>query len=131
MRFTDPRSFTGVVIPFVPLFHRDSFRIFRIGSHCASALGPLVMGFHAWIAFGFDSLMVQYMFSRILLGYIFYALGVVFYACRVPERWLPGRFDFIGASHQFWHLLVVAGSWALHSGLVNYMEVAKDALCPI
>jgi hypothetical protein len=30
-------------------------------------------------------------------------VGALVYAMRVPERWLPGRFDFLLSSHQIFH----------------------------
>ena len=41
---------------------------------------------------------------------LFYCLGPLVYATRIPERWLPGKFDFAGHSHQLFHILVVAGA---------------------
>lgn len=32
-----------------------------------------------------------------------YLLGAAIYAKRVPERWFPGRFDVLLASHQIFH----------------------------
>uniref|UniRef100_A0A1J3CQ61 Heptahelical transmembrane protein 3 n=1 Tax=Noccaea caerulescens TaxID=107243 RepID=A0A1J3CQ61_NOCCA len=51
----------------------------------------------------------------IALGYelataVSYALGVVFYVSRVPERWKPGAFDIAGHSHQIFHVFVVLGA---------------------
>ena len=37
--------------------------------------------------------------------------GLAAYALRIPERWFPRRFDLFGASHQLWHLGVLAGLW--------------------
>jgi adiponectin receptor len=44
---------------------------------------------------------------------------VVVYVTRVPERWMPGRFDLAGHSHQLFHVLVIAGAYAHYlAGLV-------------
>lgn len=39
----------------------------------------------------------------------FYAGGAFIYACQWPECKWPGRFDYIGQSHNLWHLCVLAG----------------------
>ncbi|KAK6538749.1 hypothetical protein TWF694_010322 [Orbilia ellipsospora] len=39
-----------------------------------------------------------------------YIVGALLYAARVPERWKPGKFDIIGASHQIFHILVLVGA---------------------
>lgn len=36
------------------------------------------------------------------------ALGFMFYASLIPERFYPGKFDMIGCSHQWWHILILA-----------------------
>ena len=39
-----------------------------------------------------------------------YVAGLVFYVLRVPERWSKtGKFDLLGASHQWFHVLVLLG----------------------
>lgn len=36
-----------------------------------------------------------------------YAAGFACYVRRWPQRWAPGRFDFLFHSHQWWHLFVL------------------------
>lgn len=40
---------------------------------------------------------------------------------QIPERWYPNRFDFVGASHQIFHCLVLV------AGLVHY----KALICAL
>jgi predicted membrane channel-forming protein YqfA (hemolysin III family) len=40
--------------------------------------------------------------------------GSMFFACRIPERWVPRLFDIVGQSHQIFHILVVLGVNAFH-----------------
>ncbi|GMN34900.1 hypothetical protein TIFTF001_004970 [Ficus carica] len=55
---------------------------------------------------------------EVLMG-VFYGLGALVYAARIPERWWPGKFDIAGHSHQLFHVLVVAGAYThYHVGLV-------------
>lgn len=44
------------------------------------------------------------------LGGAVYIGGAVLYMTRVPERCAPGKFDLCGASHQIFHLAVIAGA---------------------
>lgn len=37
--------------------------------------------------------------------------GAIIFACRIPERWYPGKFDIVGHSHQLWHAAVVLAAW--------------------
>ena len=43
------------------------------------------------------------------LNYISYALGVLMYAFKIPERWSPGRYDLIGNGHQWMHFFTSIG----------------------
>ena len=44
------------------------------------------------------------------LGGISYIIGAIFYILRFPEKQFPGRFDYFGASHQIFHVLVFFGA---------------------
>ena len=44
------------------------------------------------------------------LGGISYVIGALFYILRFPEKKFPGKFDFFGASHQIFHVLVFCGA---------------------
>lgn len=43
-------------------------------------------------------------------------------ASRVPEKWYPGRFDLIGASHQLFHIAVVLAVVAHYMGVLTAFE---------
>ena len=51
-----------------------------------------------------------------------YLVGAGFYVSRVPERWAPGRFDYIGNSHQIWHLAVTLGAFLQYYNAHHYLE---------
>ena len=54
-----------------------------------------------------------------------YAVGVVFYASKAPERILPGFFDLFFSSHQIWHVAVVAGALVHLFGCLEYARLAR------
>ncbi|CAM9948916.1 unnamed protein product [Lampetra fluviatilis] len=49
---------------------------------------------------------------------------------RVPERWLPGQFDYWFNSHQIMHVMVVLSILHLHWGVVPDLLRASDMTCP-
>jgi len=59
-----------------------------------------------------------------ILQGILYTLGGVIFASRIPERWHPGRYDYVGASHQIFHFCVLAAAAAQLKALL----VAFDSL---
>ena len=44
------------------------------------------------------------------LGGISYIIGALFYILRFPEKKFPGKFDYFGASHHIFHVLVFFGA---------------------
>ncbi|XP_011432355.3 progestin and adipoQ receptor family member 3 [Magallana gigas] len=51
---------------------------------------------------------VQLFIPKVMTIYCAGVLALVFYLSKFPERFLPGSFDYIGSSHQWWHIIVVA-----------------------
>ena len=56
----------------------------------------------------------------------FYGLGLVFFVTRFPERWAPGRFDLVGASHQLWHACVWAAGAAWAHGMLELADFRAE-----
>ncbi|XP_047957272.1 heptahelical transmembrane protein ADIPOR3-like isoform X2 [Salvia hispanica] len=56
---------------------------------------------------------------------LFFAMGfsgALVYAMRIPERWMPGKFDLAGHSHQLFHVLVVAGAYTHYRAGLVYLR---------
>nr|ABN04724.1 At4g38290 [Arabidopsis thaliana] len=51
-----------------------------------------------------------------------YLTGALVYATRIPERWMPGKFDIAGHSHQLFHVLVVAGAFTHYRAGLVYLK---------
>jgi adiponectin receptor len=45
---------------------------------------------------------------------------------RVPERWMPGRFDLVFSSHQIFHVAVVTGA-LVHLAAIMVLLEWRDA----
>nr|XP_020766077.1 progestin and adipoQ receptor family member 4 isoform X2 [Odocoileus virginianus texanus] len=56
-------------------------------------------------------------------------LGGLVNVARLPERWVPGRFDYWGNSHQIMHLLSVGSILQLHAGVVPDLLWAARHTC--
>jgi hypothetical protein len=52
-----------------------------------------------------------------ILHFITALCAVCFYVFHVPEALLPGKFDLIGQSHQFFHLFTFLCSWSQYVAL--------------
>ncbi|KAK2601709.1 hypothetical protein QQS21_004697 [Conoideocrella luteorostrata] len=81
-----------------------------------SAFIPIV---HAVLLFPYDQFQKQSGLNYYYLEGLFMLAGVIFLATKFPECWLPGTFDYIGASHQIFHCFVVLGTLSHIGGIMS------------
>lgn len=86
-----------------------------------SAVFPIL---HGWYLFGFAEINRKIGLSWMIAEGVAYIGGAVLYACRVPERWMPGTFDYLGASHQIFHVMVLVGAGCHLKGMVESFDYA-------
>lgn len=68
----------------------------------------------------------QLIAPRIVGFFVRMALGLGFYLSRWPEcRW-PGRFDFVGCSHQLWHFFVSYAALYWWQTLQDYWAYVEE-----
>lgn len=62
-----------------------------------------------WIVLmgGISNPLVQHFIPQLMVMYTMCATAFFFYLSKIPERFLPGYCDYIGHSHQIWHLLIL------------------------
>lgn len=91
-------------------FNTVEFRPFRAAFFTLFGLSgilPLGAGF---IQFGIKGVLERIRLKFIGLEGVFYIAGAIIYGYRIPETFAPGKFDFVGSSHQIFHIMVVLGS---------------------
>lgn len=91
-------------------FNAKNWRACRAGFFVTfgfSGIVPIVVGL---VKFGIAESSKRVQLRFVLLEALFYISGAVIYGFRIPETLLPGKFDFVGHSHQIFHILVVLGS---------------------
>lgn len=42
-------------------------------------------------------------------------------AMRIPEKWIPGKFDIVWNSHNIMHVMVVMAAWSMHLAAIQDM----------
>lgn len=99
-----------------PCFYGEQYTHVRImtfvGSLAACAAGLL----HAHVgAYASDMAEIWGAVGRVL---VVEGAGTLAYALHFPERWFPRRFDFLGASHQLWHVAVLVGMYLHYRFLI-------------
>ena len=68
--------------------------------------------------------------SRSMLAYFG---GAIIYANKIPERWYPGMFDYVGGSHNLWHGAVLGGILFHYIAMQSFFANAfmrAEAGCP-
>ncbi|OWA54637.1 Adiponectin receptor protein [Hypsibius exemplaris] len=112
-----------IIVSLMDRFSQPEFRAIRAGVFCALGLSGLIPTIHYIAENGWTkSLEEAAVHWLILMGFL-YVLGAVMYACRIPERWCPGRCDIWFQSHQIFHVLVVAAALIHYHGvslMANY-----------
>ena len=97
----------GVILPWHPTFNRSDMAWARVAFYVtlgATGFAPVLQlnltrgGAWAWE-----------FYAPIAKSITVYLVGAIVYASQVPERWFPGAFDYIGGSHNLWHIAVLGG----------------------
>lgn len=107
-----------ISVSLLPVFQKPEYRAMRASLFFGMGVSGILPIFHKLYLFWNHPEALHTTAYEVLMG-IFYGLGALVYATRVPERWMPGKFDIAGHSHQLFHVLVVAGAYThYHAGLV-------------
>nr|CAH7762257.1 unnamed protein product [Callosobruchus chinensis] len=67
---------------------------------------------------------------RVLGMYCISGTAFLIYITKIPERFCAGRFDFIGHSHNWWHLFVVLALYYWHNSGIVYIDYRLNHACP-
>ena len=97
----------GVIIPWHPTFNRPDMTWARVGFYVALAISGFIPALQLNLTRG--PAWCYYFYAPIAKSLFVYLVGACVYAGKIPERWWPGRFDYIGGSHNLWHLAVLGG----------------------
>ncbi|KAH7922778.1 HlyIII-domain-containing protein [Leucogyrophana mollusca] len=95
-----------------PEYAKPTHRGARTGVFIGLGLSAVVPVTHLLISHGVAKLLSEMGFGWLLTSGGLYITGALIYAGRLPERLAPGKFDFILASHQIFHLFVVLAALA-------------------
>ncbi|PYH76488.1 HlyIII-domain-containing protein [Aspergillus uvarum CBS 121591] len=97
----------GVILPWHPTFNRADMAWARVAFYVSLALtgfAPL-----AQLTYTRGFFWCLYFYAPVVKSVLVYFVGACVYASQVPERWRPGLFDYVGGSHNIWHLAVLGG----------------------
>ncbi|XP_072974186.1 heptahelical transmembrane protein ADIPOR3-like [Typha angustifolia] len=104
-----------------PVFQKPEFRTMRASLFFGMGVSGVVPVLHKLVLFWHRPEALHTTGYEILMG-LLYGIGALVYATRIPERWMPGKFDIAGHSHQLFHVLVVAGAYTHYQAGLLYLK---------
>lgn len=109
-------------------FSNPQYGIFRAGLFISLGLSSTVPGMHFIIMEHSTDLPSASIFWLIIMA-IFYLIGGIAYASKLPERLWPGKFDIWLQSHQILHLAVIAGVLLCYKGASILADERNSQTC--
>ncbi|CAR27045.1 hypothetical protein ZYGR_0I03180 [Zygosaccharomyces rouxii] len=116
------------IASFDDTFRSREWRPYRAGLFVAFGLSALLPIMGGIIKYGFHETWTRIQMKWVILEGIFYIFGAFLYSIRFPERLAPGAFDFVGHSHQIFHVLVVIAALCHLVALMNSYELVHTNL---
>lgn len=105
----------------IPVFDSPKFRAVRASLFVAMGLSGVAPIMHKLVLFWNQPEALHTTAYEVLMG-VLYGLGALVYALRIPERWIPGKVDIAGHSHQLFHVLVVAAAFTHYRAGLVYLK---------
>lgn len=97
----------GSVLPWHPYFNTPRLSWMRVAFFVGLALTGFIPILQLTIERSFAETM--HFYAPIGKSVFVYLAGAMLYAAKIPECWFPGMFDYVGGSHQIWHIAVLGG----------------------
>ncbi|KAI8030418.1 Heptahelical transmembrane protein 4 [Camellia lanceoleosa] len=110
-----------ILVSLLPVFQKPEYRKIRASLFFGMGMSGVAPIFHKLILFRNRPEALYTTGYEVLMG-VFYGIGALIYATRIPERWMPGKFDIAGHSHQLFHVLVVAGAYTHYCAGLVYLR---------
>ncbi|XP_065874133.1 heptahelical transmembrane protein 4-like isoform X1 [Euphorbia lathyris] len=105
----------------LPMFQTPKFRTIRALLFSSMGMSGILPILHKQIVFWDQPEALHTTGYEVLMG-VLYGIGALVYVTRIPERWMPGKFDIAGHSHQLFHILVVAGAYTHYRAGLVYLK---------
>jgi len=116
----------GVSVSCLQIFSTPRYRVVRAAFFLVFGLFAVIPMPH--LLFVNDIVFTQPILWREVLMGTLYVVGALIYASRIPEKWMPGKFDFAG-SHVIWHLFTIAAPLVQLSACLVAFEQRKLMPC--
>lgn len=129
--FSGLTLFLGLVCGIVSckdIFRSREWRPYRAALFVIFGLSAILPIFTGIFYYGFAEAWKKVQLLWVLLEGVFYIFGAFLYGIRFPEKNHPGKYDFLGHSHQIFHILVVIAALCHLKGLLGSYELVHEHL---
>ncbi|XP_024922915.1 heptahelical transmembrane protein ADIPOR3 isoform X2 [Ziziphus jujuba] len=117
-----------MIFSLIPEFQKPRFRVFRTTLFFGMGMSGVAPIIHKLVLYHNKPEAIETAQYEVVMG-VLYGLGALIYATRIPERWMPGKFDIAGHSHQLFHVLVVAGAYTHYQAGLIYLRWRDSQGC--
>ena len=114
----------GVALPWYPWFNRADNAWARVAFYVALGATGFMPALQLNLTRG--AAWSYYFYAPVMKSVAVYLLGAVFYAAHVPEKLVPGWFDYFGGSHNIWHFAVLGGILFHYSAMYEMFSGAFE-----
>ncbi|EGD99148.1 hypothetical protein TMEN_2355 [Trichophyton mentagrophytes] len=104
---TSTLGIAGVILPWHPRFNGPHMAWARVAFYVTLALTGFAPIVQLSLTRGLQWSL--YFYAPVVKSILVYFCGACIYASQIPERWHPGFFDYVGGSHNIWHVAVLGG----------------------
>ena len=99
----------GIMGPLFNIFHTHCFRWPRLLIYVTMVISGFFPLIHSQIVVDMGNERIP-IITGLLVMFALYGSGVLIYALRIPERFMPGKCDIWIHSHMIWHCFVLAAA---------------------
>lgn len=112
----------GIIIPWHPTFNRSDMNWARVAFYVCLGVSGFIPAVQ--LCFTRGPAWCYYFYAPVAKSVAVYLIGACVYASKIPERWWPGVFDYVGGSHNLWHLAVLGGILFHYMAMQDFFEGA-------
>jgi adiponectin receptor len=113
-----------ITLPWTAVFDDPRSEPYRMCLFLLLGSTGLVPFAHVSILHGYHRAVELYM--PVLRALIPNIIGAVAFGAKIPERWMPGKFDLIGSSHNIWHMAIALGIAAMYKAVHEMVGISMN-----
>ncbi|KAL7945348.1 putative mPR-likeG-protein-coupled receptor [Trichoderma barbatum] len=123
---TSSTALCCTIVTLHPRFISPQFRRWRACFYGGFGLSSIVFVAHGLLIHGWEIQRAHMSLNWMAWMAMSNLVGAVTYAARVPERWVPYKFDIFGASHQILHVAVMTAAIIHFCGLLKAFSIIRS-----